>query len=184
MEEEFTGKLADSLGKVRIGDPMDPDLDEGCMISRAAARQVEEQVRYTVSQGAACILGGKVYDGVYFPPTILTGVTKEMDIAKDLEIFGPVFPIIPFRTMDEAVEIANQSCYGLMGAVFSKDIRTALSAAGRMQCGGVVINGASDFRSSEMPFGGYKKSGIGREGISGTLREMMQEKTYVMKQVF
>lgn len=184
VEQEFTRKLVEALKKVKIGDPTDPELDEGCMISRSAARQVEEQVAYTVGQGASCVLGGKVYDEVYFPPTVLTGVTREMDVARDLEIFGPVFPIIPFQTMDEAIAIANQSCYGLMGAVFSKDIKTAMSAAGRMQCGGVVINGAGDFRSSEMPFGGYKKSGIGREGIAGTLCEMMQEKSYVLKQVF
>ena len=86
-------------------------------------------------------------------------------------------------TREEAIAIANQSCYGLMGAVFSKDLGTALKMAEQMQCGGVVINGASDFRSSEMPFGGYKKSGLGREGVSRTLYEMMQEKSYVLKQV-
>ena len=183
VEKEFTQKLIQALKAVKIGNPLDPEMDEGCMISQAAAEQVERQVAYTVGQGAVCALGGKAYDRVYFPPTVLTQVTREMDIAGDLEIFGPVFPIIAFDTREEAIAIANQSCYGLMGAVFSKDLGTALKMAEQMQCGGVVINGASDFRSSEMPFGGYKKSGLGREGVSRTLYEMMQEKSYVLKQV-
>lgn len=154
------------------------------MISPEAAEYVVEQIQHTQRQGAVCALGGELYDRVYVQPTVLTGVTAEMDIASDLEIFGPVFPVIPFDTQEEAIKIANQSCYGLMGAVFSQNLQTAMTVASQMQCGGVVINGASDFRSSEMPFGGYKKSGLGREGILHTLCEMMQEKSYVLKQVF
>lgn len=184
IEDTFVTKLTAALEQVKIGDPMNPNLDEGCLISQSAAEQVERQVQYTLDQGAECVLGGKRYDRVYFQPTVLTHVTKDMDIAKDLEIFGPVFPIIPFDTQEEALQIANQSCYGLMGAVFSQNLRTAMTMASKMQCGGVVINGASDFRSSEMPFGGYKNSGIGREGILHTLEEMMQEKSYVFKQAF
>lgn len=183
IEKEFTEKLIAALRQVRIGDPIDPEMDEGCMINESAAERVQRQVEHTVAQGAVCALGGKVYDRVYFQPTVLTCVTKEMDIATDLEIFGPVFPVIAFDQQEEALEIANQSCYGLMGAVFSRDLRTAMTFAERMQCGGVVINGASDYRSSEMPFGGYKKSGLGREGVSRTLCEMMQEKTYVFKNI-
>ena len=183
IEKEFTEKLIAALREVRLGDPMDPEMDEGCMVSAAAAEQVQRQVEHTVAQGAVCALGGRAYDRVYFQPTVLTGVTKDMDVASDLEIFGPVFPVIAFDDQEEALDIANQSCYGLMGAVFSKDLRTAMGFAGRMQCGGVVINGASDYRSSEMPFGGYKKSGLGREGVSRTLHEMMQEKTYVFKNI-
>ena len=183
VKDVFTEKLVAALKKVKIGDPTDPELDEGCMISAAAAERVEEQVNVAIAQGARCILGGKRYERVYFPATVLVDVKRDMDVAKDLEIFGPVFPIISFDSIEEAIDIANQSSYGLMGAVFSRDLRTAMIAAQKMQCGGVVINGASDFRSSEMPFGGYKKSGLGREGISSTLLEFMQEKTYVFKKV-
>ena len=184
VEREFTDKLIAQLKQIKLGDPQNPELDEGCMISPEAAGHVVEQIQHTQRQGAVCALGGERYDRVYVQPTVLTGVTAEMDIASDLEIFGPVFPIIPFDTQEEAIKIANQSCYGLMGAVFSRNIQTAITMASQMQCGGVVINGASDFRSSEMPFGGYKKSGLGREGILHTLCEMMQEKSYVLKQVF
>lgn len=181
--QEFTDKLIEALKKVKVGDPFDPAMDMGSLISEKAAIQVEEQVNYTISQGAACALGGKHFNKAFFQPTVLTGVTADMDVAKDLEIFGPVFPIIPFDTIEEAIEISNQSSYGLSGAVFSKDVKKAVKAASQMQSGEVVINGGSCFRTLDLAFGGYKKSGIGREGISRTLDEMTQEKNYILKAV-
>jgi succinate-semialdehyde dehydrogenase/glutarate-semialdehyde dehydrogenase len=129
-------------------------------------------------------LGGKRFNEVFFPPTVLTGVTVNMDIAKDMEIFAPVFPIIEFSTSTEALNIANQSSYGLMGAVFTESYRRGLQMCENLEAGGVVLNGHSTFRLAEQPFGGYKKSGIGREGISRTLEEYTQEKTYALKGVF
>lgn len=114
----------------------------------------------------------------------LTRVTREMDVARDMEIFAAVFPIIAYDSVDEAINVANQSSYGLMGAVPGADYKQALRVAARLQTGGVVINGCCCFRLSEQPFGGYKKSGIGREGVSRTLEEYTQEKTYAMREVF
>ena len=106
-----------------------------------------------------------------------------MDVAKDMEIFGPVIPVIGFDTEEEAIEIANQSSYGLCGCVITKDYSRGLKIANKLECGGAIVNGASFFRSFEMPFGGWKHSGIGNEGVSSTLQEMSRVKTIVLKNV-
>ena len=110
-------------------------------------------------------------------------VTKDMDVAKDMEIFGPVISVIGFDDVDEAIEIANQSSYGLCGCVISKDYSRAMKIADKLECGGAVVNGASFYRSFEMPFGGWKHSGIGNEGVLTTLQEMSRIKTIVLKNI-
>lgn len=184
LADEFANKLKAKLELLKIGDPMDPATDMGCLINERAAIEAQRQCDYTVAQGATCILGGKRLGGAYFPPTVLTGVTADMDVAKDMEIFACVFPVIPFDTDEEAIAIANSSVYGLMGAVFSRDYKRALRTATAMECGGVCINGGSCFRTGTQPFGGYKQSGIGVEGMSRTLELMTQEKTFALKGVF
>lgn len=181
--EKFTDKLLERLKKIKIGDPFAQASDMGPLVSERAAENVESQVNLTINQGAKCIFGGRRYDKTFFEPTVLVNVTPDMDIAKNMEVFGPVFPIISFDTLEEAVEISNSSQYGLMGGVITSDINKAMKVATKMESGGVVINGCSVYRTADMPFGGYKKSGIGREGISHTLEEMTQEKTIVMKHI-
>ena len=128
--------------------------------------------------------GGKRFGRAFFEPTILDCVTAEMDVAKDMEIFGPVFPIITIHSEEEAIEIANQSCYGLSGAIFSRNVGRAISIASRLETAGNVINGGSAYRIPDLAVGGYKKSGIGREGLSRPLEELTQEKNYILKGVF
>lgn len=181
--EEFTEKLIGVLKLVKTGDPEDPENDMGCLISEKAAQKADAAVERCIEQGAVCLLGGKHYGRAFFPPTVLGNVTGDMDVAKDMEIFAPVFPIISVRNMEEAVLIANQSCYGLSGAVFSRDMARAISIAARLETAGIVINGGSAYRTPDLAFGGYKKSGIGREGISRTLEELTQEKNYILKAV-
>lgn len=183
IKEKFTSSLIERLKKIKIGDPFDSGVDMGPLVSERAAEDVEKMVNLTIEQGAKCAYGGKRFEKTFFEPTVLTGVTPDMDIAKDMEVFGPVFPIIGFDTPEEAVDIANSSQYGLMGGVITQDINKAMKVAARMESGGVVVNGCSVYRTADMPFGGYKKSGIGREGISYTLEEMTQEKTIVLKGV-
>ena len=108
---------------------------------------------------------------------------RTADVAKDMEIFGPVVPIIGFDTLEEAIEIANQSKFGLCGCIFSAEMKTCFEVAARLECGGVVLNGASFFRSFEMPFGGYKYSGIGTEGVMSTFDEVTRTKTIVLKNI-
>ena len=184
VKEEFIKKLIGYLeSDVRMGDPADPNSTIGCLISEKAAIRVEEQVNHTISQGARLICGGK-RDGAFYGPTILTDVTKDMDVAKDMEIFGPVVPIIEISSDEEALEIVNQCSFGLSGGVFSRDLKRAMTIASNAETCTMVINGGSDCRSPELAFGGFKKSGIGREGISRTLEEMTQEKNFVLKNVW
>jgi len=183
VREQFVSALVEKLKAIKVGDPQDESTDVGCLITEKAAAEVEKQVQHTVSQGAKCVLGGKRYNGAFFPMTVLNDVTPDMDAAKDLEIFGPVFTVIGFDTEEEAVKIANNSKYGLTGGVLTNDYKKAMRVATKMQCGGIVVNGDSNCRPPEMAFGGFKMSGLGREGISATLEEMSQLKTYVFKDI-
>lgn len=148
------------------------------IINEKAAREVESQVNHTIAQGARLLAGGK-RDGCFYEPTVLE-CTRDMDVAKDLEIFGPVLPIIGFDTLEEAVEIANSSKYGLSGCVFTKDWKKGHYVARSCQTGTMVVNGTTMYRNMMQPFGGYKYSGYGREGLV-TLEEMTQTKNIIMK---
>ena len=181
-KQEFIEKMKEVINNLKVGDPMQEDTDMGPMININAAKRIEEQVNKTVEQGATIVCGGRREDAYYYP-TILDNVTKEMDVAKDMEIFGPVISVIGFDDVEEAIEIANQSSYGLCGCVISKDYSRAMKIADRLECGGAVVNGASFFRSFEMPFGGWKHSGIGNEGVLTTLQEMSRLKTIVLKNI-
>jgi len=180
--EEFTAKTIDRIKKIKRGMPADDDTQIGCLISEKAAREVEEQVNLTLEQGGRLLLGG-TRDGAFYDATVIGDVPKTADVAVDMEIFGPVVPIIPFDTVEEAIEIANSSKFGLCGCVFTKDMKTAFKVANALECGGAVINGASFFRSFEMPFGGYKFSGIGTEGVMSTFDEMTRTKSMVLKNI-
>jgi len=180
--EALAQVFIEKLKRVVTGDPADRKTQLSCLISESAAKEAEANVQATIAEGAVCAFGGK-RDGSYFGATVLTGVTSKMAIARDLEVFGPVFPFIAFETEDEAVEISNASQFGLQGGIMTSDFNRAMRIATRLQCGGVVINGTGMYRSATMPFGGYKKSGLGREGISHTLEEMSQLKTIILKNV-
>ncbi len=181
-KQEFIDRMKTVLSNLKVGNPMDEDTDMGPMINIAAAERIENQVNEMVSKGAKLVFGGK-REGAYYHPAILDNVTKDMEVASDMEIFGPVISVIGFDTADEAVEIANQSIFGLCGSVISNDFKKAIQIADRLECGGAVVNGASFFRSFEMPFGGWKYSGIGNEGVMTTLEEMSRIKTIVLKNV-
>jgi len=183
VAEEFTDKLILALKQLKIGDPADRSMNVGGMISEKARDEVVEQIRHTVGQGATLVYGGEAQGKNFLVPAVLTGVTGEMDVACDLEIFGAVFPIIRFKTLEEALALVNHCPYGLNSAVFSRDMAKAISFAEQIQAGSAVINGGGNYRTATMPFGGFKKSGIGREGSSRTLEEFTQEKSYVLKTV-
>ena len=175
-------RAVDKINTLKLGNPMLEDTKIGCLINEKAAMRVEEQVNLTVQEGGIVVYGGR-RSGAYFEPTIINNVTKTMSVAKDMEIFGPVIPVIGFDTIDEAIEIANQSTYGLCGCIITENMKTAFKVASELEVGGAIINGASFYRSAEMPFGGWKHSGIGNEGITTTLQEMSRIKTIVLKNV-
>lgn len=182
VKEEYINKLIERIKKIKLGMPSDPTVQLGCLVSEQAAIKVEKQVNDTVALGAKVILGGE-RKGAFYQPTIMVDVTKDMPVAKDEEIFGPVISIIEFTDIDEAIEIANQSSFGLCGCIISRDMKNCLDVANRLECGGAIINGASFFRSFEMPFGGWKYSGIGNEGVMTTLKEMSRTKTVILKNI-
>jgi succinate-semialdehyde dehydrogenase/glutarate-semialdehyde dehydrogenase len=200
VKEEFTRKVLEHVKAVKMGyrddveeqieKLLNPDAGEssapvnvgaliGCLINEDAAKKVESQVNHTVGQGAKLLCGGE-RDGAFYSPTVLADVSKDMDIACDMEIFGPVIPIIGFDTIEEAIEISNQSKYGLSGCVFTNDWKKGMHVARRAESGVMVINGNTKYRNAMQPFGGYKMSGQGNEGFV-TLEEMTQVKTIVMK---
>lgn len=148
------------------------------IINEKSAMEVENQVKHTLDQGAKLLAGGK-RNGCFFEPTVLE-CTKDMDVAKDMEIFGPVIPIIGFDALEEAIEIANGSKYGLSGCVFTNDWKKGHYVARSCQTGTMVVNGTTMYRNMMQPFGGYKFSGYGREGLI-TLEEMTQTKNIVLK---
>lgn len=178
--EAFTQKVLQRLSALKRGNPADPNSQISCLVSEKAAMEVEEQVNHTIAQGAKLLLGG-VREGSYYPPTVLTDVTPQMDVARDMEIFGPVVPILRVKDLEEAIAIANASVYGLGASVFTRDMAKATRAAAQLQSGAVVINGSSYFSTVEMAFGGCKYSGIGREGVSVSFDDVTQVKTIVLK---
>ncbi len=179
---EFTEKAVARISQLKQGQPSDESTQIGCLISEAAAIKVKDQIDLTVKQGGKIVLGGE-REGAFITPTVIAGVPKTADVAIDMEIFGPVVPIIEFETVEEAVEIANGSKFGLCGCVFTSDMKTAVKVCNALECGGTIINGASFFRSFEMPFGGYKYSGVGTEGVMSTFDEVTRTKTIVLKNI-
>lgn len=179
--DRFKEELVNGLAKLKIGDPSDPSVDMGPVVSEKAAIQVEQQIQHTIEQGGKLLCGG-TRNGAFVAPTVIEA-TPEMDISRDMEVFGPVFPIIPFDTMEEAIQIANNSIYGLSSGVITENIRTAMQVANSVQAGACIINGSGNYRLAHQPFGGYKMSGVGREGAVSTLEEMTRQKTISFKGV-
>lgn len=182
VRDEFISKAGKRILELKVGDPSNENTQIACLVTEGAAQRVEEQVNETVKQGGKIVLGGK-RSGAFYEPTILADVPKSADVAKDMEIFGPVVPVIGFDTIEEAIEIANASKYGLSGCIFTGNMKIAMKVATFLECGSVVINGASFFRSFEMPFGGYKYSGLGTEGVLSTFEEVTRLKTVVLKNI-
>ena len=180
LVDEFTQRVVEELSSFRTGNPLDENTQVSCLINEKAAREVESQIQLTVSQGAQVLLGG-TRDGAFIAPTVLGNVTDAMDIAHDMEVFGPVVPIMSFSDEADAVRIANDSVYGLAAAVFTESPRTFQRLARQLQAGTVVANGSSYLRSFEMPFGGWKESGIGTEGVASSLEEVTQVKMVIWK---
>jgi succinate-semialdehyde dehydrogenase/glutarate-semialdehyde dehydrogenase len=178
---EFVERVLARLQSVKRGSPLDEETDLGSLISVRAAERADAQVQEMVAQGAKLLCGGHAFDGSYYEPTVLDDVTPQMDVAKDMEVFGPIMPIIGFDTMEEAATIANASCFGLQSGVFTRDNKKAFQTAAALDCGGVCINASGNFRNVDQPFGGWKMSGLGPEGISVTLKELMHVKSYIMK---
>ncbi len=183
VKDAFIAKLIERLEKLKFGDLMDESTTLSPVVSPEAAVDAEKQIKHTVDQGGKILYGGERFNQTFIQPTIIE-VSKDTDIAKDMEVFAPVFPIIPCEDMYEAVEIANSSVYGLSSGVFSQDIQRLLYVAKHIQAGACNLNGTGMCRTCDIPFGGWKQSGIGREGGKYTLEAMSQLKTIHINKSF
>ena len=172
--EEFKAKLVEETSKIKMGNPMDKKTQLGTLISKKAAVHVEETVNNAVKDGAQILIGGK-RNGAFYEATVIDKVTPDMDIVVN-ETFGPVAPLIKVKSVDEAIKMANATEYGLQSGVFTENYRNALKCANEIEAGTVFVNKQSTFRTDNMPFGGFKNSGCGKEGIKYAVDEMTKTK--------
>ncbi|ORA36577.1 aldehyde dehydrogenase family protein [Mycobacterium aquaticum] len=174
--DEIVELIKNNFGLVRFGDPTDPKTYMGPLISEKQRDKVDGMVQRAVAAGATLVTGGeKVDPGFFYTPTLLADVDPDSEIAQE-EVFGPVLAVIAYEDDDDAVRIANNSIYGLSGAVFGSEER-ALAMARRIRTGTFSINGGNYF-SPDSPFGGFKQSGIGREMGRAGLEEFLESKTF------
>ena len=181
--EELTARLASAIQKMQTGDPLDPHSTLGPLINEEAAKRVVEQVGRALGEGATLVEGEMRRSRALVEPQLLANVPENSQVARDDEIFGPVFVVIPVDSDRDALRVANQSSYGLNGCVFSRDVSRALAFAEKLEAGGVVINGSGNYRPPIVPFGGVKLSGLGREGLGFTMEEMSQPKYTVLRRI-
>ena len=174
VSKKFTEKLVSETEKLVMGNPLDKKTTLGTLISEKAAIQVEQTVNNAVHMGAKILTGG-VRDGAFYSPTVIDDVTQDMDLIVN-ETFGPVAPIIHVNSLDEAIEAANNTEYGLQAGVFTSDYSAAMRCASEIEAGTVFVNKQSTFRTDNMPFGGFKSSGVGKEGIKYAVSEMTKTK--------
>ena len=177
--DEFVGKLAEAFKNVKVGDPMDMQTQMGSQINKRQLEKILGWVETAKKEGATVLVGGEAakvegMDGAFMQPTLLTNVTNDMAVAQN-EIFGPVAVVIKFRTEEEVVAMANDSEYGLGGAVWTRDINRAFRVARAVRTGRMWVNTYNEL-PAHTPFGGYKKSGIGRETHKMMLEHYSQHK--------
>jgi aldehyde dehydrogenase (NAD+) len=181
IHDQFIERLLALAKTARMGNPLDASTQVGPVTTKPQYEKVLDYIRIAKDEGAVCRLGGEKATraecgaGWFVEPTVFTGVTPEMRIAKE-EVFGPVLSVIPFDDEDEAVRIANDTIYGLAAGVWTTSMRRALSMSERLEAGTVWVN---TYRavSYMSPFGGYKRSGIGRENGAEAIREYLQTKS-------
>ncbi|MBM3673595.1 MAG: aldehyde dehydrogenase family protein [Actinobacteria bacterium] len=179
VRDELTDLVVSKVGRLVVGDPLDDDTDVSALIDVAERDRVTGWVDEAVAGGAKVAIGGSVAGGV-LAPTVLTGVLPEMQVCRG-EVFGPVVGIAAYSTLDEAIGLSNDSCYGLQAAIFTRDLGAALTAARSLEFGGVTINEMPTFRTDQMPYGGIKDSGNTREGPHYAVREMTEERMVVIQ---
>lgn len=163
IADRFTDAVVERSRRVKVGDPLDPQVQVGAITTEKQFETILSNIDQARRDGATVALGGDRLrlPGHFIEPTVLTGVTPGMAIAKE-EVFGPVLAVLTFRTLDEAVALANSTLYGLSAAVWSRDFSTCIEAARRIKAGTVWVNTFLEGHA-ELPFGGYRESGIGRE---------------------
>ncbi|UOF92751.1 aldehyde dehydrogenase family protein [Fodinisporobacter ferrooxydans] len=175
----FTELLKHEIAQLKIGDPLLPNTDIGCLVNETEAQRILDWIAEAVSQGATLLSGGKKY-GATVEPTILLNPPKKSNVVCE-EVFGPIVSILPYETIEEAIEATNDSSFGLQAGLFTNQMDLAYKVAHALEVGGVVINGTSNFRLDHWPYGGVKNSGIGREGPRYAVEDMTETKMIVYR---
>lgn len=170
--------LLDRISEMKVGDPRDPEVVIGPMIDEWAAKEAFEKVEEAVAQGAQIVLGGKC-EGTMFQPTVLVNTTPEMKVNRT-ELFAPVITVTPYDEFEEAIQLANDTDFGLQSGIFTQNMNRVLHAFEEIEVGGLQVNDVSTFRVDQMPYGGVKGSGIGREGPRYVIEEMTEMKLMVI----
>jgi succinate-semialdehyde dehydrogenase/glutarate-semialdehyde dehydrogenase len=174
--DAFAEKLVDAVAKLKVGNGFETGVQQGPLIDQAAVEKVEEHIQDAVSKGGRVLLGGKRHalGQTFFQPTVLANVTPQMKVAKE-ETFGPLAPLFRFETDEQAIEMANDTEFGLASYFYSRDIGRIWRAAEGIESGMVGIN--TGLISNEVaPFGGVKQSGLGREGSHYGIEEFVEIK--------
>jgi succinate-semialdehyde dehydrogenase/glutarate-semialdehyde dehydrogenase len=180
LQDEFTEKLAAKMGDLKIGRGVEDDVKVGPLIDATQREKVHELVEDAVGKGASAVLGGNIVDGrgYFFEPTVLAQVPDDANLLSE-EIFGPVAPVTSFADEDEAIAAANNTEYGLVAYVFTRDIKRALRVCERLETGMVGLN-QGIVSNASAPFGGVKQSGYGREGGYEGIGEYLETKYVAM----
>jgi succinyl-CoA reductase len=174
--EKFTELMRDRLTRTQIGDPLSPDTSVGPLISQDAVASMKDFVEDAQKKGGIIAYQAVApSSGFYYPPTLLTNVGNNAKILSE-EVFGPVVPLVEITSDEEAIEIANSTAYGLDASIFSRDFSRAYRMAGKLKVGTVMINDTTRLRWDSLPFGGPKKSGVGRESVRDSMVEMTETK--------
>lgn len=176
--DRFVEKFIDETKKLKLGDPMLEDTDLGPVIDNESADRIMDWIDEAVNNGAKLLSGGG-REGKLIEPTVLTNVTPNSNVSCS-EVFGPVVQIESYTDFDSALEQVNNTRYGLQAGVFTKDMKRAFKAYEAIETGGVVINDCPSFRVENMPYGGIKDSGVGREGIRYAIEDMTELKLMVV----
>ncbi len=174
IEREFLEHFIKETKKLKIGDPLDESTDIGPVISQESKQRIMEWVEEAVKEGAKIELGGDFKENI-MNPTIFSGVTEKMKISC-LEVFAPIVSTVPFKDINEAVHMVNDSIYGLQAGIYTNDLKNAMYFIKHIDAGGVLINDIPTARADHQPYGGVKESGIGREGVKYALEEMTELK--------
>ena len=174
IEKTFTERFVAATQKLKIGHPLDESTDISSLISLGEAERVEQWIDHARSRGAQVITGGK-RQNTTIAPTILSNVAPDLEVCCR-EVFGPVVVLHPYRHLQGAIDAVNASEYGLQAGICTRDMGRAFQAARQLRVGGVIVNDVPTFRADHMPYGGVKKSGIGREGPHFAVEEMTELK--------